>query len=272
MKDKSINSFSNNLFKKFSVPIVFIIALVIIITGVIGIVLYSQRSKSGNSTDDSNIEEYKPVINPDNFTTNITNPYLKLPVGRELTYESKTDGEVERTTIVITSDTKVVMGVTTRIYWDRVWLNDILIEDTRDYLAQDNNGDVWYFGEDVDNYNNGKVINHNGSWLAGVDGAQPGIWIKAEQIVGDSYRQEYYKEIAEDMRDVVSINETVKIDVGTYHNCVKMYDWTPLEPEVKEYKYYCTEVGALVLEKDVESGEYLELKVDTHSDPVLEDK
>ena len=202
---------------------------------------------------------YNPKINPSDFTTDITNKYFTLPVGKKMVYEAETEDGLEKIQIEILDETKTVMGVETLVYWDRVWLNGELIEDTRDYLAQDREGNVWYFGEDVDNYENGKLKDHAGSWIAGVDGAMPGIWIKGNHKVGDSYRQEYYKGEAEDMRDVVAVGETVTTKLGTYTDCIKMYDWTPLDPESKEHKYYCPEVGGMVLEEHLVHGERLEL-------------
>src|SRR5262245_32226909 len=191
--------------------------------------------------------DYDPRIDPSNFTTNITNPYFSLPVGKKMVFESKTKGGVERTEIVITGEKRKVMGVETLVYWDRVWENGTLVEDTKDYLAQDKEGNVWYFGEDVNNYSGGKLTNHSGSWLAGVNGAKPGIWFKGNPRVGDKYRQEYYAGKAEDMAEVLAVNETVTTASGAYKNCVKTYDWTPLEPNAKEHKYYCQEVGGTAL-------------------------
>jgi hypothetical protein len=211
---------------------------------------------SNTVTDEANDSDN---IDPTKFTTKIDNKYFSLPVGRKLTYEGKTEDGLEKIEITINGETKKVMGVETLIYRDKVWLDNELVEDTKDYLAQDNEGNVWYFGEDVDNYEDGKLKDHSGSWLAGVDGAQPGIWMKAKHTVGDSYRQEYYKNEAEDMQDVVSINETITTKLGTYKNCVKMYNWTPLDPDSKENKVYCPEVNAMVLETDLVSNESAEL-------------
>ncbi|MGH6816741.1 MAG: hypothetical protein ACREC6_13670 [Hyphomicrobiaceae bacterium] len=204
-------------------------------------------------------EDYNPKIDPADFTTNITNPYFSLPVGKKIVFESRKGNGVEKTEIQITGEKRQVMGIETLVYWDRVWLNDNLIEDTRDYLAQDKDGNVWYFGEDVKNYVGGKLSNRAGSWLAGADGAKPGIWFKANPRVGDKYRQEYYRGKAEDMAEVVAVGETVTIKRGTYKNCVKTYDWTPLEPNAKEHKYYCPEVGGLALIVDLQSGARTEL-------------
>ncbi len=197
------------------------------------------------------------------FSTMITNKYFKLPIGRKLVYEGRTDEGLERVEITIPGATKKIMGITTLIYRDKVYLDGELVEDTKDYLAQDKDGNVWYFGEDVNNYENGKLVDHEGSWIAGRDGAKPGIWIKANPKVGDSYQQEYYKDVAEDTVDVISVNETVTIGLGKYQNCLKTYDWTPLDSQAKEHKYYCPQLGALVLTKDLVSGDKAELVAST---------
>lgn len=202
---------------------------------------------------------YRPQIVPAEFTTNITNPFFSLPVGKVMTYTAEAAEGTEKIEIEILPETKTIMGVTTLVYRDRVWVDDVLVEDTKDYLAQDKSGNVWYFGEDVNNYENGVLVDHAGRWIAGEDGAQPGIWIKARHQVGDSYRQEYYRGEAEDIRDVVAIDQTVTIDRGTYTGCVKMYDWTPLDPDSREHKYYCPEVGALVFNENITNGKKAEL-------------
>lgn len=205
-------------------------------------------------------ELYDPAIDPAAFTMKIDNPYFKLPVGKKMIFEKKTDEGLERIEITITGETRKIMGVETLVYLDREFLNGQLIEETKDYLAQDKDGNVWYFGEDVDNYENGKLKDHAGAWIAGVDGAKPGIWIKARHVVGDEYRQEYYKGKAEDMAKIVAVGLTVTTSVATYKNCTKTYDWTPLDPESKEHKYYCPDAGGLVLVEDIISGEKVELK------------
>jgi len=204
-------------------------------------------------------DEYRPVINPADFSTTITNSYFTLPVGKKMMYEEQTADGLEKIEIEIEPGTRNIMGVETLIYRDKVYLEGVLVEDTMDYLAQDKEGNVWYFGEDVNNYENGRLQDHAGSWIAGTNGAQPGIWIKAAHVVGDSYRQEYYKGEAEDMRDVVAVDQTVSTKYATYTDCVKMYDWTPLDPNSREHKYYCPGVGALVLNENAETGERAEL-------------
>ena len=199
------------------------------------------------------------MFNPSNFTTEITNRYLTLTPGMKLVYETKTASSTERTEILIPGETRVVKGVTTLVYRDRVWLDGALVEDTKDYLAQDRNGNVWYFGEDVNNYEDGQVADHDGSWRAGQNGAQPGIWMKANPQVGDTYAQENYPGVAEDKAEVLSISETVTVPYGTFQSCLKTYDTTPLDPDAREHKYYCPGVGAEILAVDLVSKERSEL-------------
>ena len=118
---------------------------------------------------------YAPEFKPDNFVAKVTNKYFALAPGRKFSYVKKVANGMERTEIIVLNETKTVMGVTTVVVWAREWLNDKLKEDTKDWYAQDKDGNVWYFGEAVANYKDGKVDNHAGSWEAGIDGARPGI-------------------------------------------------------------------------------------------------
>lgn len=214
------------------------------------VVVNITSSKTTKQNLNSNAQEYNPVINPADFTTNITNKYSAWPIGKKMVYEQRNKDGLEKIEITVTGETKVVMGVTTLVYFDKVWLNGVILEDTRDYLAQDRQGNVWYFGEDVDNYEDGVLVDHEGSWLAGVDGALPGYWMKANPTVGETYRQEYRPGIAEDMAKVVSLNERVVVPDGNFTGCLKTYDFSPLIPDLQEHKYYCPQVGGMALEVD----------------------
>ncbi len=234
--------------------------IIVLATAVIvgGVFYYYNKQEMGATPAVSG--EYNPQINPADFSTTITNKYFALPVGKKMTYEATTKEGLEKIEIEITKETKVIEGVTTVVYLDTVHLNGVIHEITKDYLAQHKNGDVWYFGEEVDNYDEkGNLKDHEGTFIHGVDGARAGIWMKAEQNVGDSYRQEYYKGQAEDMRDTVATGLTVVTKLATYTDCVKVYDWTPLDPKSREHKYYCPQVGGLVLNEHLETGKRSEL-------------
>lgn len=205
-------------------------------------------------------DKYNPAINPADFTSIVKNKYFKLEPGKKSVFElKKNNGDVERVEVYVTDEKKTVMGVETVVVWDRVWLNGELIEDTRDWYAEDKDGNVWYFGEDTHELVGGEIVNAAGAWEAGVDSAMPGIVMKTDLKVGDIYRQEYYKGQAEDMAEVLSLGESVIVPLGNFSDCLKTRDYTPLEPSVNEYKYYCPEVGGLVLEVDAEDNERVEL-------------
>lgn len=180
--------------------------------------------------------------------TTIDNPWYTLPVGVVFSYEGESENGRETETVENTGDTKEIMGISAVVQRDLVYLDGELIEDTRDYLAQDDEGNVWYLGEDVDNYEDGVLVDHEGSWLAGEDGAQPGFWITAHPKKGDVYYQEFLKGEAEDVAQVMSLNAKVKTDLGVFKGCLKTKDTTRLEPGVVEYKYYCLQEGMLVQE------------------------
>jgi len=202
---------------------------------------------------------YNPVIDPANFLAKIDNQYYSLIPGTTFVYRSDTEDGIERNEVIVTDETRIVLGVTTTVVWDRVWLDDELAEETYDWYAQDKDGNVWYFGEDSREYEHGEVVSTEGSWEAGIDGAKPGIIMEAHPTVGDSYKQEYYQGKAEDMADVVALGETVTVPFGAFQSCLKTRDWSQIDPTLNEYKYYSPEIGGVVLEVVVDSGERVEL-------------
>lgn len=213
----------------------------------------SDNDVEGNIVlDDNEGVAYNPNIDPANFVQTIDHPYFTLTPGTIWVYEGENDeGLAERIEVEVTQDTKTIMGVTTTVVRDRVWLEGELIEDTFDWYAQDSEGNVWYFGEDTKEFEDGEVVSTAGSWEAGVDGAEPGIIMEADPQVGDAYRQEFFKGEAEDMGEVLSVDESVTIDMGRFENCIQVKDWTPLEPDIVEHKFYCREAGNMVFENKV---------------------
>jgi len=205
-------------------------------------------------------EEYSPVINPEDFVEEIDNTYFPLIPGTTFVYDGEgEDGEAIRNEVSVTQDTREVMGVTTTVVLDKEWEDDELIEETLDWYAQDKDGNIWYFGEDSKEYEDGEVVSTAGSWEAGVGGAQPGILIKGDPQVGDVYRQEYLEGEAEDTAEVISLNESVTLAYGSFENCLKTKEWNPLEPDSEENKYYAPDLG-LILEVQIKGGnERLEL-------------
>lgn len=189
---------------------------------------------------------YNPVIEASNFTKSdqLTNPYFRFEAGKKYIYEGQKDGAFERIEVQLLAKNKSVMGIACAVVNDKVWIDGKLVEDTDDWYAQDNVGNVWYMGEYVTDYNpDGTVADHDGSWEAGVDGAKPGINMLADPKVGMAYRQEYYFDEAEDEAKVIEAGLTVTVPVGTFNNCIKIEEWTALEPGTVGYKTYAPGVG-----------------------------
>lgn len=195
----------------------------------------------------SDSSDYAVEIDPANFVTGIDNPYLPRIPGSRYVYEGQTTEGLERVELEVLAETRQVMGVTTTIVRDIVYLDGVLVEDTRDWFAQDKAGNVWYFGEDVDNYEDGLLVDHAGSWEAGVDGALPGIYMYADPAgqIDQTYRQEYYAGEAEDMATILSVSEQVTVPYGSYENVLQTRDFTPLEPGVEEHKFYALGIGEI---------------------------
>lgn len=188
------------------------------------------------------------------FADVIDNPFMPMIPGSAYIYRGSDEGDSVRIRTKITHDTKTVMGVDTTVVRDREFVNGELIEDTLDYYAQDVAGNVWYFGEDSQQIENGQVVGTEGSWLAGENGAEPGIIMKANPAVGDSYDQEVAPGTAEDHAEVLSLDRTVSAPFGTFGNCLKTAETTPLEPDALEYKYYAPGIGQIKA-KDITGGD-----------------
>jgi hypothetical protein len=202
--------------------------------------------------------DYDPAINPASFTSVVDNPFYTLTPGTVFVYEKQTSTGIERIETAVTDQAKTVMGIGCTVVWDRVWLDDVLIEETWDWFAQDGDGNVWYMGEDSREMDGETILNHKGSWEAGVDGALPGIIMRAAPQMGDTYYQEYYACEAEDKGEVIALDQTVTVPAGTFTGCLKTKDINPLDGG-KEYKYYCPQVGYVVLETTLSGKGRVEL-------------
>ena len=187
----------------------------------------------------------EPVeLDPAEFVATIDNPFWPMAVGNKWVYrETDAEGSEQKVEVTVTGDTKEIIGITATVVHDIVSEDGDLVEDTLDWYAQDGAGNIWYLGEDTKEYEGGKVVSTEGSWTAGVDGAQPGIAMLAEPAVGITYRQEYYQGQAEDAADVLSLDEHVEVPFGTYDGVLMTKDYTPLDPDVVENKFYARGVG-----------------------------
>jgi len=167
------------------------------------------------------------------------NPYFILEPG----YQMVLEGGGTQLIITVLNETKIVDGVQTRVVEERETKNGQLIEVARNYFAiSRRTNDVFYFGEDVDMYKDGKVANHNGSWLSGVEGGKFGLMMPGRPLANASYYQEVVPNVAMDRATIMSTTEPVKTPAGEFVNCLKVKETTPLE-HLSEYKYYAPGIG-----------------------------
>jgi hypothetical protein len=189
-------------------------------------------------------------LDPSAFTTEIDNPYWPMTPGSRWVYsETDTVGGHERVVVKVTRKTKMIAnGIEARVIRDTVTEHGVPVEVTDDWYAQDSVGNIWYLGEYVTNYKHGRVVDHGGSFEAGVDGAEPGIAMPANPEPGMSYRREYYEGEAEDKGAVVTVGEErVQVPLGFFNREVLMTrDLVPTEPRVEELKFYVPDVGPVL--------------------------
>lgn len=201
---------------------------------------------------------YSVAIDPADFVSGVSHPLMPLTPGNTWTYQAETEDGTETIVVTVLGETRTILGVTCTVVRDTVSIGGDLVEDTHDWFAQDAAGNVWYFGEISLNYEDGQISDVDGSWEAGVDGAQPGIVMLATPAVDTIYRQEFYLGEAEDYGQVLSLTASATVPFGAFTNCLQTFDGSPMEPDAAEHKFYAPNVG-LVLEVDPESGERVEL-------------
>jgi hypothetical protein len=196
---------------------------------------------------------YAPAIDPADFVGQVDNPYFPLASGTQWVYRGARGAAGEVDTVTVTGATTEILGVNCIVVKDEVTDDGELIESTFDWYAQDADGNVWYFGEDTAEYENGKVTSREGSWKAGVDGAQPGIIMPASPQVGATYREEYYAGHAEDLAKVTDLDVSAVVPLGSYDHVLVTRNWSPLEPDLVERKFYAPDVG-FVMEDSLRGG------------------
>lgn len=187
------------------------------------------------------------------------NPYFPMTdsLTRIFEGEFEDEGEIvmESFQLTNTGPGKVLLGVQTWTQRDEAFEGELLVEETMDYYAQDTDGNVWYFGEDVINYvydddDNLISTNPSSSWLAGVNDALPGIIMPAEPMVGFNYYQEWaVADDAVDQGTIFSVGENRTIGIGTFSNVIRVLEGSELEPDVRAFKFFAPGVG-LILEQE----------------------
>lgn len=211
-------------------------------------------------TSDFNIEQCK-------FEPNgRQNPYFSLNPGDQLTLEGEDDGEEVKVEITVENQVRRInftapsgkaLSVLARVVTERESVDGEIVEISRNWFSRcRQTNDVFYFGESVDNYEDGQVVNHNGSWEAGVGGAQPGILIPARFLLGSRYYQEFAPGVALDRAEHVDMGFSFKGAGRTFRSCVAVEETSPLDgPGHVSEKVYCPGVG-LVMDDDIALTEF----------------
>ena len=203
----------------------------------------------------SDAPAYDPEI-PTSWAAAVDNQYFPLVPGTTYRYEgAAAGGEVEVNTVEVLTRTRVVNGVTATVVRDQVFVDGELVEDTEDWYAQAPDGNVWYLGEDVRDYENGVLVSTAGSFEWGVNGALPGIIMYADPgaYLNEEYRQEYSKGVAEDFGRVIATGVSLTVPCGSFTGCIRTSDRNGLEPGVTEGKAYCPGIGN-VLSEETQGG------------------
>jgi hypothetical protein len=198
----------------------------------------------------------RPAPLPREFVGVIDNPYFPLKPGTTLSYRGKLDRKSATDVFSVTNRTKVILGVTTTVVHDEVFMKGELVEDTEDWFAQDTDGNVWYLGEDTKELENGQVVSTEGSWEAGVNNARAGIFMPAEPQVGQVFKQEDAKNVAEDCFTIVDLNASVKTPFVSSNDALKTEEFSLIEPGLLDNKHYVRNIG---LVRDQGGSDFLEL-------------
>jgi hypothetical protein len=210
------------------------------IAGALPLVLFASSAGAGEpgGGQDSWTAEFS--VDPAEWSATGRNPYFVLEPGYRLDFE----GGDERLTITVLNETVIVDGVETRVVEERESKNGRLVEVSRNYFAiSQRTNSVFYFGEDVDIYRDGRLDHHGGAWHAGAGGARFGLIMPGLPLLGARHYQEIAPGVAMDRAEIVSVSATIQTPAGAFARCLKVEETTPLEPDEREYKLYAPGVG-----------------------------
>jgi hypothetical protein len=204
---------------------------------------------------DGRVGAQEPPLDPAAFSATVDNPLFplsKLRFTRSRGIERTESGRRIRLRVEIRvlKRKMTVAGVPVTVVEDNDYENGRLVEHTFDFFAQDRDGNVWYFGERIDEYEEGRIVGHKGQWLAGRRGAKPGLFMPAAPKVGGTFAQERAPGVAEDRTTVLAVGLRVRTPAKVFRGCIKVRDFSPLD-RTNEFKYYCPGVG---IAREVESG------------------
>jgi hypothetical protein len=184
-----------------------------------------------------------PMPPASEFVKTVDNAYFPLPPGTKLVYRGQDAGDRVVDKVLVTDETKTILGVTATVVLDRVMVNGQPSEKTFDWYAQDKRGNVWYLGEAAFDFVHGHWVRADDSWRAGRDGALAGFIMEAHPKVDDVYAQEHLPGTAMDVARVVDTDATISVPYGTFTHALKSKECTPIEPGVIDVKFYGQGVG-----------------------------
>ncbi len=186
------------------------------------------------------------------FSLTIDNGFFPLVVGDELVLEGEDDeGTFIEIIITVLDETEVVAGVTTRVVEEAEFEDGEMVEVSRNFFAQAQDGTVCYFGEDVDDFEDGMIVGHEGAWRAGEDGNLPGIIMPGNPQVGMVFSQEVAPGIAEDQAEILLFGETIDVPAGEFSDTLTTLDCNPQENGSTDEKVYIRGIG-LAIDEDAE--------------------
>jgi hypothetical protein len=180
------------------------------------------------------------------FSDTGSNRFFILEPNYQLVLKGEEDGEEIELVITVLEDTKLVDGIKTRVVEERESEGGELVEVSRNFFAVcEQTNSVFYFGEEVDDYEDGEIVGHEGEWLAGKDGAKAGLMMPGLVLINSKYQQETAPGVAMDRARIVSMDESIKTPAGDFENVLKIRETTPLEPDAIEYKFYVAGIGLI---------------------------
>lgn len=180
------------------------------------------------------------------FSSKGSNTFFILEPGFQSVLEGKEDEKDVQLIITVLDETKKIGGIETRVVEEKESKNGKLVEVSRNFFAiSKKTNNVYYFGEDVDIYSKGKVVSHDGAWLAETNGAKFGLIMPGSILLGARYYQEVAPDVAMDRAEIISMTETMETPAGVFKNCLKTEEGTALDENEKGYKFYAPGIGLI---------------------------
>lgn len=214
--------------------------------------VYGQQLEQQTSTPlaspTAQTAEFQDTFNLKNctFDSSGSNTYFILEPGHQSVLQAQENGETIDLVITVLNETKIVDGIETRVVEERESEDGELVEISRNYFSVCKpTNDAFYFGEDVDDYEDGQIVSHEGAWLAGENGARPGLFMPGNVQVGMKYYQEFALGIAEDRAEIISVNDVLSVPAGNFTEVLKVEETNPLEPGVSEDNFYAPGIGVI---------------------------